>query len=133
MLALDSAPSYSLTFSQCSTQTPDAPPPTPNRPHQPTPHPPTRDLPPRGTTSVWLPLFDDAGRRLGEGEVLVDVSYKPFVDDDQVRAAWKGGMRGGEGRGRAVGWKGGGSWLCIVCGLFCRESVGSCLHARPGL
>jgi hypothetical protein len=34
---------------------------------------------------VWLPLFDDAGRRLGEGEVLLDVSYKPFVDDDQVR------------------------------------------------
>lgn len=31
-----------------------------------------------------MPLFDDNGRRLGEGEVLVDVSYKPFVDDDQV-------------------------------------------------
>ncbi|KIY92461.1 hypothetical protein MNEG_15502 [Monoraphidium neglectum] len=41
------------------------------------------DLPPRGAASVWLPLYDDAGRRLGEGEVLLDLNYKPFVDDDQ--------------------------------------------------
>lgn len=44
-----------------------------------------RDLGPSGASSLWLPLLDENGRQLGDGEVLVDVTFKPFVDDDQVR------------------------------------------------
>jgi hypothetical protein len=48
------------------------------------------DLPPDGSASLWLPLEPvNAGQKAPAGEVLLDISYKPFVDDEQV------GRRGG--------------------------------------
>jgi hypothetical protein len=57
-----------------------------------------RDLPPDGSASLWLPLEPVNPGQKAAGEVLLDISYKPFVDDEQVRLGGGGGGGGGEGR-----------------------------------
>lgn len=46
---------------------------------------PLRDLPADGIASVVLPLEPANPGQKKEGEIVLDITYKPFEDDDQAR------------------------------------------------
>ncbi len=46
---------------------------------------PLRLLPADGRMSVWLPLDAPSKGLTAQGEILLDVTYRTFEDDDQVR------------------------------------------------
>ena len=45
-----------------------------------------KDLPPDGSISMALPLEPVNTGQVAQGAVLLDITYKQFEDDDQVRA-----------------------------------------------
>jgi hypothetical protein len=44
------------------------------------------DLPPDGRMTLWLPLETVNPGQGPQGEVLLDITFKAFEDDEQVRA-----------------------------------------------